>query len=104
MYIEITQVTKVYQKALKLEVEIPDELEPTMEKLKELELRIVAEPLMGNMVVQYIFHEKDAFAIMLSPLEQSHAQLIEMLTAFDEEAFKIWLGETTEEGKNNGET
>ena len=104
MDIDVTQVTKTYGKALPLKVEVPDELEPIMEKLKELELKIVAEPLMGNMVIQYIFHEKDAYAIVVSPLKEAHIELAKILTAFDEEAFKIWLGETTEEGKNNGET
>lgn len=102
MEIPVTQYVKLYGRTKILRVEIPDECKPMMEKLTSLELHIVCEALHRNMVAQYISHEEGDFAIVLSPLDQSHEQLIKMINDFDEEAFKMWLVDMTEGGNNGG--
>ncbi len=97
MEIPVTQYIKPHGHTKILRIVIPDECKPMMEKLAELNLHITCEALHRGLVAQYISHKEGDFAIMLSPIEKSHDQLVKMINDFNEEAFEGWLKDMTDE-------
>lgn len=92
MLINVTQYMRPDGHTKPQQVEIPDKYKSVIDKLNKLDLRITCESLTNGLVAQYISHEEGDFAIELSfPGEKSHQKLLEMLDAFDEDAFKRWL-------------
>ncbi len=100
MQIDITQYMRPDGRTKMLQIEIPDEYEAVINKLKELDLRITCELLSSGLVAQYITHEEGDYAIELDMFgEGVNIKLLKMLDDFDEQSFKSWLKIINKEGE-----
>ncbi len=102
MEIPVTQYIKPHGRTKILRIEIPDECKAMVEKIAGLHLHFTCEALHRGMVAQYISHKDGDFAIVLSSVDDSFEQLVKMINDFDEEAFKTWLIDMTEEEIDGG--
>jgi len=94
MKITVTQFLRPNGRKKELLLEIPDSYQEQYKLIKQCGCYISCEQIQTGEAAQYITHKTGDFAIKVTPcFETADNALLEMIAAFNKDAFDKWLRE-----------